>query len=463
MYVVDGVVDMKEKTFLDKSIKEIISDYKSRDLLPNEIAEMCFRRTNNLEEKFKVWNIFDGESLLAQSQLSENKILEGKDIRCLEGIPIGVKDIFNTQEFTTEMGSPIWKDFTAGNDSRVVFYLKQAGAIIPGKTVTAEFAVHTPGKTLNPHDTSKNPGTSSSGSAVAVALGMVPAAIGTQTAGSIVRPASYCGVYGCKPSFGLIPRTGMLKTTDSLDTIGYFVTHCEDLELLFDVLRVKGRDYPISNKILNDAKRQSKPSDRPWRVGFVKTHTWKYAEEYAQNSIIDFVKELEKVNNIEVDEIELPSKMSLAHEVHETIYNKSLAHYFKEEYKKSELVSTIMTNLIEKGMDTTLEQFNKAILIQEELEEEIDELLSSYDVILSLSTAGEAPSTNENERPDPALMWTLLHIPVVSVPKFISPNGLPFGIQICSRRYNDLLLFEFIKCLREMDLIPAGPNPLINL
>lgn len=452
---------MKEKTFLDINIKEIIKAYNTKELLPNDVAEMCFQRYNNLEDKFKVWNVFDKESLLNQSELSEKRVMEGH-IRCLEGIPIGVKDIFNTQEFTTEMGSPIWKDFTAGNDARAVFSLKQAGAVIPGKTVTAEFAVHTPGKTLNPHDVSRNPGTSSSGSAAATALGIVPAAIGTQTAGSIVRPASYCGVYGCKPSFGLIPRTGMLKTTDSLDTVGYFVTHCEDLEVVFDALRVKGRDYPISSKFLNDSERQNKPSDRPWKVGFVKTYTWEYAEEYAQNSIVKFVKELEKVNDIEVSEIELPSKMSSAHEIHETIYNKSLAHYFKEEYKKSELVSEIMNDLIEKGINTKLEDFNKAILSQEELEEEMDELLSSYDVIISLSTAGEAPLINKVEKLDPALIWTLVHIPVVSVPQFISPNGLPFGMQICSRRYNDLLLFKFINHLRKLDLIPSGPNPLVK-
>lgn len=453
---------MKEKTFLDMNIKEIINAYNAKNLSPNEVAKMCFERYNKVEDKFKSWNIFDTESLLNQSQLSQKRIKEQKDMRGLEGIPIGVKDIFNTQEFTTEMGSPIWEGFTAGNDARAVFSLKQAGAVIPGKTVTAEFAVHTPGKTLNPHDVSRNPGTSSSGSAAAVALGVVPAAIGTQTAGSIVRPASYCGVYGCKPSFGLIPRTGMLKTTDSLDTVGYFVTHCEDLELLFDVLRVKGRDYPISNKILNDSERQNKPSNRKWKVGFVKTYTWKYAEKYAQNSIINFVKELEEVSNIHISEIELSSKMSISHEIHETIYNKSLAHYFKEEYKKSELVSEIMNDLIEKGTNTSLEDFNKALLIQEELEEEMDELLSSYDVIISLSTAGEAPLINETEKPDPALIWTLVHIPVVSVPKFISPNGLPFGMQICSRRYNDLLLFKFINYLRELDLIPSGPNPLVK-
>src|SRR3990167_8157472 len=192
------------------------------------------------------------------------------EARLLECIPVGVKDIYNTADFPTQMGSPLWKDFTPGNDARAVYHLKRQGANIVGKTVTAEFAVHALDKTLNPYDATRTPGTSSSGSAVAVSMGMVPAATGTQTAGSIVRPASFCGVYGCKPSFGTIPRTGMLKTTDSLDQIGFFTVHAEDLRRLFDSMRVKGENYPISNAALADESRQKSKGDK-WRVGFART------------------------------------------------------------------------------------------------------------------------------------------------------------------------------------------------
>ena len=178
-------------------------------------------------------------------------------------MPIGVKDIINTADFPTQMGSPLWNGFTPGNDARVVFNMKRAGGLVPGKTVTAEFAVHTLGKTINPWAPERTPGTSSSGSAVAVALGMVPAALGTQTAGSIVRPASFCGVWGMKPSFGLIPRTGMLKTTDSLDTVGFFAGHAADLQRLFDGLRVDGRDYPVSHRAFTDTARQSRAGTKP--------------------------------------------------------------------------------------------------------------------------------------------------------------------------------------------------------
>ena len=180
------------------------------------------------------------------------------------------------------MGSELWCDFKPGNDARVVYYLKNSGGIIAGKTVTAEFAVHELNETLNPHNVELTPGTSSSGSAVAVALGMVPVAIGSQTAGSIIRPASFCGVYGFKPSFGLIPRTGSLKTTDTLDSIGFFVSHPSDILLVLETIRVHGPNYPLSYRAFKDLSRQNKPRNRPWKVALAKTHTWSHATDYAK-------------------------------------------------------------------------------------------------------------------------------------------------------------------------------------
>ena len=185
---------------MKSGIKDILKKIKKKKITTSEIAEQCIERIEEYNDKYKVWVSYDEKKLHEQSDKISERIGNGESIRVLEGIPVGVKDIFNTYDFPTQMGSPLWKGFTAGNDARFVYYLKEAGAIIPGKTDTAEFAVHAIGNCLNPHDVTRTPGTSSSGSSVAVALGMTPAAIGTQTAGSIVRPASFCGVYGCKPS-----------------------------------------------------------------------------------------------------------------------------------------------------------------------------------------------------------------------------------------------------------------------
>ncbi len=452
---------MKQHGFLNVSIRQILAGYHGGEFLPREVAQWCIDRTGQMDDRYKAFECFNPEHLMSQARETENRMQAGLPLRALEGIPVGVKDIFNTIDFPTQMGSPIWKDFSPGNDARIVYNLKQAGAIIPGKTVTAEFAVHALQKTINPHAPDRTPGTSSSGSAVAIASGMLPAALGTQTAGSIVRPASFCGIYGCKPSFGLIPRTGSLKTTDSLDTIGFFTTHFEDLELLFDVVRVHGLNYPISHRLLNDPGRQNKPPDKPWRVAFVKTHTWENAPAYAQNALIDWAESLSRDSAIEIVPAELPPELKEAHGVHATIYDCTLAYYFQEEYKKKELVSPIMNEIIERGLKISPREYQDALLRQEQILAFMDTFFKNFDTLICLSTAGEAPLREKTELPDPALMWTLTHLPVISVPVFKSPSGLPFGAQLVARKYNDRLLFNFAGHLRKTGLIPNGPNPVI--
>ena len=449
-------------TFLDLSVSRILQGYGDKEFSPVEIADLCIEQVQRLESKYEAWVSFDADRLREKAREAEAQIAYPDSYRPLEAIPVGVKDIFNTTDFPTRMGSPLWEEFTPGNDARVVFNTLRAGGIVAGKTVTAEFAVHTLGKTLNPHDTSRTPGTSSSGSAVATALGMVPVALGTQTAGSIVRPASFSGVYGCKPSFGLIPRTGGLKTTDSLDTIGFFVTHFEDIERVFDALRVHGPDYPISHAALNDMSRQGKPSDRPWRVALARTHTWEHAAPYAKDALLDWARKLAEVEDVEVIEVDLPAVMDRSHEVHSTVYSRSLANYFQAEFERSELVSPIMNDLIRAGLEIGPDAYEEALRDQEKLAHAMDDLLQGYDVMVSLSTAGEAPPREETERPDPALIWTMTHLPVISAPVFTSPSGLPFGAQLVARRYNDPLLFKFADHLRGLDLIPEGPNPRIG-
>ncbi|HMS32645.1 MAG TPA: amidase [Ignavibacteria bacterium] len=446
--------------FLEQSIREITEKISNGKITPLEIARQCIDRIEKYNEKYKVWVCYDKEVLFQQAVKITERLENGGSIRALEGIPCGIKDIFNTYDFPTQMGSPLWNGFMSGNDSRVVYYLKQAGAVVPGKTDTAEFAVHAIGNCLNPHDITKTPGTSSSGSSVAVSLGMVPLSIGTQTAGSIVRPASFCGVYGCKPSFGLLPRTGMLKTTDSLDTIGFFTSMYEDLERVFDIVRVHGSNYPISNDALNDKDRQNKPADRPWKIAFMKTYTWEHAFDYAKDAIVNFVNKLSGSKDIQIDEVELPEDIKYAHSVHEKIYDKTLAYYFQEEFKKPEHVSSIMNEILNRGNLITVEEYHQSLKDQEKIVLSMDNFFDVYDIIVSLSTAGEAPDRNETEKPDPSLIWTLSHLPVISAPAFVSPDGLPFGVQFAARKYNDLLLFRFLDKIYEEGLIPKGVNPL---
>ncbi len=447
--------------FIGWSLEQISLALQERRISALALAQMCIARMQQVEAQSLAWQVFDAEKLLQLAKATDAYLAAGGVLRPLEGIPVGVKDIFNTVDFATEMGSPLWQGFTPGNDARVVFHLRRAGALIPGKTVTAEFAVHSLGKTLNPHDRLHNPGTSSSGSAVAVACGVVPVALGTQTAGSIVRPASYCGVYGCKPSFGLIPRTGMLKTTDTLDTIGFFASCADDMRRVWQSLRVQGRDYPIAERVFANPERSEKPKNRPWKIAFVRTHTWAFAEEYAQTALQNWVAQLGGDQGYEVHEVELPSITKQAHQVHATIYERTLHYYFQEEFKRGEFVSPIMNQLLARGRTIALDDFKQALHLQEMMAHQMDELLSEYDAMVSLSTAGAAPLRNAEEKPDPALVWTLSHLAVVAAPAFCSPQGLPFGMQLVARRYNDLQLFHLLDDLCAAGYLPSHQYPAL--
>ncbi|MDQ3194779.1 MAG: amidase, partial [Bacteroidota bacterium] len=252
-------------------------------------------------------------------------------------------------------------------------------------------------------------------------------------------------------------------TTDSLDTIGYFTSKYDDLERIFDIMRVHGNNFPISNNALTDPARQNKPADRPWNIAFVKTHTWENAFNYARDEILNFVKQVSELSDANIEEAELPAEMKSSHDVHERIYDKTLSYYFQEEFKKPEHVSSVMNDIIVRGNKISVKEYHYALTEQEALIHTMEKFFEKYDVIISLSTAGEAPLRDDVERPDPSLMWTLTHLPVISAPVFISPDGLPFGVQITARKYNDLLLFRFTDYLRGSGLIPEGVNPLASV
>lgn len=425
-------------------------------LSPVEWTKACLQRIHRLDPSLHAWAHLDDAAALRQAQAVADRLSAGDDVGPLAGVPVGVKDIFNTIDMPTQMGSPLWKGFTPGNDARVVFALRQAGAIVAGKTVTAEFAVHAPGPTRNPHNPEHAPGTSSSGSAVAVATGMVPVALGTQTAGSILRPASYCGVYGYKPSFGLLPRTGMLKTTDSLDTVGFFSRTPQDLRLLLEVLRVRGPDYPLSNAAFSDAARQSKGS-RPWRIAVAEHPKSGLQAPYATAALQSFIGAVGKAPGFTVESVTLPASVAEAHATHATIYDRTLAYYFQNEFKQHSLISPIMYEIIQRGNQLTLEDYRRALDDQHRIAKDIDHFMQSFDAFLTLSTAGQAPrGLTSPDVPDSCLIWTLAHTPSVNVPAFRGPDGLPFGAQLVSRRFNDGLLMSLVE-----DLAAAGlaPNP----
>jgi Asp-tRNA(Asn)/Glu-tRNA(Gln) amidotransferase A subunit family amidase len=428
------------------TIRELVSKYKQGEF---DILAWNKAFIKNIKEKEKdihAWAYFNEEEWLAKL---ENVLKNhSQKFSNLLGIPVGIKDIFNTIEMPTCMGSPIWAGFTPGNDARVVHNIKFHGGISAGKTVTAEFAVHTPNETRNPWNKEYSPGTSSSGSAAAVAAGMVPLAIGTQTAGSIIRPASYCGVYGFKPSFGTLPRTGILKTTDTLDTIGLFANNIDDCLLLFDAMRIKGLDYPIVHNNLENEKNQQKLGDK-WKIGIVleQHKSSEIISDYALTAFKEYIGSLENNKNYEIGTPSFSPLFNDSHQIHEKIYHKALEYYFKKEFENKSLISPVMYEIINDGKKISVEEYHKNIKLQNVLAQEIDTLFLEYDVLITLSTAGYAPKFGVAIDPqDTCLIWTMCGLPVINIPLF-NHNGMPFGLQVIGKKYQDYKLINFVKQL----------------
>lgn len=433
-----------------------IEKIRNREISLRDLINSFMARIESVEDKVHAWAHFDKDYVYKQIGPIEDSIVKGTFNGYFYGVPIGIKDIFNTKYLSASMGSQIWKDFTPGNDARTVHNIIIEGGIIMGKTVTAEFAVHHPGPTLNPYNPIYSPGTSSSGSAVAVATGMVPLAIGTQTAGSIIKPASYCGVYGYKPSFGLLPRTGILKTVDYLDHVGFLARSIDDLKLMFDALRVKGENYPYVHKNLENKARQTKSKNRPWKIAFVKTHVWDNAEDYTKSSILRFIKSVSSIKGVKVIEKELPKGFEQSHEIHSTIYDKALSYYFKDEcVSHPELISDVFKDMVERGKKIPLDKYREGMEKQIKLTYLLDDWFKDFDAIFTISTAGEAPKMSNymDEKRDTSLIWTMCRVPSMTLPVFKSPNGMPFGIQVAARKYNDYLLLSFLKFLEEKGMI----------
>lgn len=336
----------------------------------------------------------------------------------LAGMAIGVKDIFDTAGLATTYGSPIYKDQRPCADAPVVAMARAAGATIIGKTVTTEFAFFHPGKTRNPHNLEYSPGGSSSGSAAAVAAGMIPAAIGTQTGGSIIRPASFCGVAGYKPSFRQVPVTGMKAFSWSLDTTGFFAASVADVALFAEL--VTGRPLQIDH---GDA--------RPPKIGLYRTGIWNEADKNMRQAI-ETAAARAATAGAKIIEIEEPQILTDAREVHSTIQNFEGALALSGEYRLyRDLLSKKLIETIKEGQQITQEDYHRAQKIAREARHVAGDLFSKIDVLMTPSAPGIAPKGLESTgEPTFNKLWTLTGNPCVGIPGMTDPDGMPLGIQL---------------------------------
>ena len=395
------------------SAAELAARLAAREMSCEEVVRDCLGRIEAREAELRAWAFLDPELAVADARDRDGA---SEPHGPLHGVPVGVKDIVDTARMPTAYGSPIYSGHRPRTDAACVRRLEEAGAVVLGKTHTTEFAFFHPGPTRNPHDPGRTPGGSSSGSAVAVAEGMVPLALGTQTAGSIVRPAAFCGVHGFKPTFGVLDLAGVKPFAPSLDTLGGFARHAGDLALLVGALGGEGAIALAGG---------------PPRIAAVRTPEWPAAQEASRDALAEAARRAEMAGAA-VEELELPEPFELAADAQRTIMAAEGARALAREYDDHrDRLSERLRETLESGRATTPEAMAAAHRTTEACRARLPELFAARDVLLAPSAPGEAPEGLDSTG-DPIFCrtWTLLGCPVANVPGLHGPSGLPVGVQL---------------------------------
>ena len=419
-------------------------------LTSQELVESCLERIAQVDEKIQAWTFLDEKHARDQARAADEAKASGSAIGPLHGIPVGLKDIIDTADMPTENGTVLHKGRTPRQDAAVVKMLRAAGAVILGKTVTTECAYFHPGKTRNPHNPEHTPGGSSSGSAAAVAAGMVPLALGSQTAGSVIRPAAFCGAYGFKPTHGLIPRSGILALSRTLDHVGLFARSVEDLALLLEQLQ--GYDEldpdtrPRARIAFGDISREEPPLEPMF--AFIKTPHWERTDPDTKEAYAELQETLGK----QVEEVELFPSASEAWDWHRTIMEAEMAANLEPLWLAGrDKLSEKLRSLLERGRETKALDYQRALRRIAPTVESLDELFQQrYDAILTPSALGTAPK-GLGSTGDPVFcsIWTLLGMPAITLPLMQGQNGLPLGVQLVGRKGYDARLLRTARWLEK--------------
>ena len=427
---------MTSTVLTDLSVADATRAIARGDLLSEDLVRACLRRIDELEPRLQAWAFLDREHALQQAKAADETRREGKGVGPLHGLPVGVKDIIDTADMPTESGCAALKGRQPTKDAACVTALRRAGAVILGKTVTTELAAYSPAGTRNPHNPEHTPGGSSSGSAAAIACGMVPAALGTQTAGSVIRPGAFCGVYGLKPTFGLIPRTGVLAQAHSLDTVGVMGRSVEDLALLMDALQAHDSADPAS--LSTSRPRLLATATEEWPLAplfaFVKTHAWKDADPVTHEAFGELVEAL----GGQVTEISLDHSIERGVAAAMTVQRVELAYHFGPLLDRTpDLISKPLAALIEEGRRTPGVDYVTALNAREDFYAGVEDVLFHHGTILTPAALGVAPKgLGSTGNPVFCRFWTYLGVPAVTLP-LLEADGLPMGVQLIAGRRDD--------------------------
>lgn len=418
------MLDRRPDTML--SALELARDVESGALSSADVIDRCAAAIDAREDEIGAFVALGVDRARAAARNDAARLRAAP----LRGLPVGVKDICDTIDFPTEYGSKVYAGHQPASDAAIVSMIRRAGGLVLGKTVTTEFAHQQPGKTRNPRNPEHTPGGSSSGSAAAVAAGMLPIATGSQTGGSVIRPAAYCGVAGFKPSYKLFPTIGMKCFSWALDTVGLFAAGVADVA--FSAAAISGRDLRV------DRAAPSAP-----RIALVRMHIWSEASTEMQNALEDTARACAAAG-AKVTEITLPPILEDAWRAHPVIQNYEANLSYASEYDhQRDKMGPMIRALLEKAAAVTPEDYDAARRVTKRARQALADLMTETDVILTPAAPGAAPhGLGATGSPVFNRLWTLMGTPCVNVPGMADASGLPLGMQIVGRFGRDRLALE---------------------
>ena len=409
---------------------EAVQAIASGHLSSVDLVKSCLAQISDTDASIKAWAYLDPDSALAQAAECDRIRKAGLGTGPLHGLPVGLKDVIDTRDMPTQRGTDIFKDRQPEKDARLVERLRESGAVIMGKTVTTELAFVHANDTRNPHNPEHSPGGSSSGSAAAVAACHVPLAVGTQTNGSVIRPASFCGTFGFKPTRGMISRAGVLQTSESLDQVGCFGRSLEDVALLSDALAGYDQNDSCSFARPRPLMRAGAQADAPVPPDLV----W-FNLPFNDRLSLDAREGIEAVLDLLGPRLTsmsaadtLANLVAVQARIHEYEICKHQAEVFDAHFED---LSQELQPIVVRGRQISEAEYTDALAVKDSAQTFFDELFVEFDAIIAPSAAGEAPKFGAGTG-DPIFctLWTLAGLPSISLPLLVGDTNLPIGVQL---------------------------------
>lgn len=441
-------------------VADIVTLVRQRDVSPVEIVEACYKRVEALEPRLKAWVTLDRDGAMAVAQQHEQRLRRGEDIGALGGVPVGLKDIFYTAGMRTTAGSRVYADFIPDYDATSVVRLKEAGAVVLGKAVTTEFATSDPSPTRNPWDIAHTPGGSSSGSAVAVAARMIPAALGSQTGGSTLRPAAYNGIVGLKATYGRISRYGVIPVSWCLDHVGILVRRVEDAAIVLQAMA--GYDPHDPSALAEPPGNYTAAvqyADVPPRIGVLRGYFADHADAETRAHAAAVEQQLDAAGAV-VQEVALPPSFDTILAAQRIVMKVEMAAFHADMFMaQREQYSPNIRASIESGLVIPGVAYLKAQRLRRLFQDEVAQLFQTVDVLLTPATPAPAPrdltTTGDASFQAP---WTYAGVPAIALPSGCSQSGMPLGIQLIAPALQEEQLLRAARwCEAVLDVVLVPP------